>query len=155
MAAVVVASIGTARTNATTSKSWSSSTATETRPCGASSSPRSASILMTTAVLDMATSIPANTAGRHSPPMANATPAVTPMQIPTWGSPTLSISPPIVSTRESENSSPTENSRTTIPTSASTRTASVSSTSPRACGPTITPATSRPTTAGSFISWNR
>ena len=99
------------------------------RPCGAAVSPRSARSLSTIAVLDIATSMPANTAC-GSVPRYHHVAIVTNAVVPTiCGRPTRAIVGSMTISRESENSRPTVNSSTTTPISASASTTCRSETS--------------------------
>jgi hypothetical protein len=78
--------------------------------------------LNTTAVLDIARSMPAKTAGRTSPKYQIVAAVPTAPQRSTWGTPTRAISRPMPISFGNENSSPTANRRTTTPISASNST---------------------------------
>ena len=125
--------------NNTAAKSWNSSTATPSWPCRAYSSPPLASSRVTTAVDDSASTAAISSAsiGSSPSPMPTATNAA--VEISTCPPPSPNTSRRMASSRDSENSSPSENSRNTTPNSATSCTASWLPIRPSAPGPISTP----------------
>jgi hypothetical protein len=86
-ASTPAARIGTASRNGTMHRSWKSRMPTASCPWGASSSPRSASSRITTAVLDIATRAPTTRALGRSSPKALATAVAIARVAATWSPP--------------------------------------------------------------------
>ena len=139
----------------TTHRSWKISMPVASRPCGASISPRSVRILSTIAVLDSPTRQPRNSATCQGGPTTNAAAAVTATVSPICTKPPSTTCRPIVRSRPNENSMPIVKSSRMTPISASSSTRCTSPTSRSAFGPTRTPATMNPGSAGSLRRWNR
>ena len=134
-------STGTTISSGTTARSWNSSTPTIERPCAVSSSMRSASSFMTTAVDDIASAPPTARPVCQPPASSSASAMLAAMVIATCARPSPNTSRRITRSLGRLNSSPIENIRNTTPNSASRCVSTSSGTAPKALGPSVSPTT--------------
>ena len=143
------ASAGATSIIGTTQRSWKSRIPTMSLPCGASTSPRSASPLRTIAVLESAIRKPTKMPFGAEVPARTARTATTAVVSPTWRLPPTERMRPRRRSSSRENSRPMVKSRSATPTSASRSTWCGSRTAPRPPGPSSAPATMKPAMVGS------
>ena len=112
-------SAGSSTRSGTTARSWKSSTPMTWRPCGLSSSPRSAKSFETIAVEDIAATAPSANPACHDAPSARARPMAISVLTATCEKPSPNTVRRIAISLGRLNSRPIENIRNTTPNSAS------------------------------------